>query len=127
MNRLEQHWYRPVWWMTALLALPEGLFALLAALRRLLYRCGLKTVTTLPVQGHGLGSGFRGYRLHPPVRGFLWQRDGRWDLLWVLGGAFEKWKYARPRCRDHRRSGSTPRMPIRTNGVNNKCQAGGWL
>lgn len=49
MSRLEQHWYRPVWWMTALLALPEGLFALLAALRRLLYRCGLKSVTTLPV------------------------------------------------------------------------------
>ena len=49
MSRLEQHWYRPVWWMTALLALPEGLFALLAALRRLLYRSGLKTVTTLPV------------------------------------------------------------------------------
>ncbi|MFN4237541.1 MAG: tetraacyldisaccharide 4'-kinase [Vogesella sp.] len=49
MSRLERHWYRPVWWMTALLALPEGLFALLAALRRLLYRCGIKTVTTLPV------------------------------------------------------------------------------
>lgn len=49
MSRLERHWYQPVWWMTALLALPEGLFALLAALRRLLFRLGLKRVTTLPV------------------------------------------------------------------------------
>lgn len=49
MSRLERHWYHPVWWMTALLALPEGLFALLAALRRLLFRLGVKRITTLPV------------------------------------------------------------------------------
>lgn len=35
--------------MTALLALPEGLFALIAALRRGLYRCGVLRSTRLPV------------------------------------------------------------------------------
>ena len=49
MSWLEQHWYQPRWWMTALLALPEGLFALLAASRRLLFRLGLLRSSKLPV------------------------------------------------------------------------------
>lgn len=49
MSRLEQHWYQPRWWMTALLALPEGLFALLAAVRRWLFRYGIKRSRALPV------------------------------------------------------------------------------
>lgn len=49
MTRLERHWYQPSWWMTALLALPEGLFALLAALRRFAYRRGWCRTQRLPV------------------------------------------------------------------------------
>lgn len=49
MTRLERHWYQPSWWMTALLALPEGLFALLAALRRTAYRLGWCRSEQLPV------------------------------------------------------------------------------
>lgn len=49
MTRLERHWYQPTWWMTALLALPEGLFALLSALRRTAYRLGWCRASHLPV------------------------------------------------------------------------------
>ena len=49
MSRLEQHWYQPSVWMIALLALPEGLFALLAAARRALYRLGWLKSTALSV------------------------------------------------------------------------------
>ena len=49
MTRLERHWYQPSWWMTALLALPEGLFELLAALRRFAYRRGWCRTQRLPV------------------------------------------------------------------------------
>ncbi len=48
-QRIERHWYQPVWWMTALLAPLEGLFALLSALRRGLYRAGLLRAQKLPV------------------------------------------------------------------------------
>ncbi|MCW3481111.1 tetraacyldisaccharide 4'-kinase [Neisseriaceae bacterium JH1-16] len=40
-GRIERHWYRPKPWLTALLAPLAGLFALLAALRRGLFRIGL--------------------------------------------------------------------------------------
>lgn len=40
MHWIERHWYRPRWWLTALLAPLEGLFVLLAAARRLAYRRG---------------------------------------------------------------------------------------
>ncbi|WP_240674152.1 tetraacyldisaccharide 4'-kinase [Crenobacter cavernae] len=50
MNGLiERHWYRPRLWLTALLAPLEGLFALLAAARRLAFRLGLKRVEKLSV------------------------------------------------------------------------------
>lgn len=38
---IERHWYQPTWWLTALLAPLEGLFALLAGLRRAGYRLGV--------------------------------------------------------------------------------------
>ncbi|MDF0606202.1 tetraacyldisaccharide 4'-kinase [Neisseriaceae bacterium TC5R-5] len=37
---IEQHWYRPRWWLTALLVPLEGLFALLSTVRRYAYRRG---------------------------------------------------------------------------------------
>ncbi|OQS37921.1 tetraacyldisaccharide 4'-kinase [Chromobacterium haemolyticum] len=40
MHWIERQWYRPRWWLTALLAPLEGLFALLAAARRFAYRRG---------------------------------------------------------------------------------------
>jgi tetraacyldisaccharide 4'-kinase len=40
VSRIERHWYRPCFWMTALLVPLEGLFALLSALRRMAYRYG---------------------------------------------------------------------------------------
>lgn len=46
---IEQHWYRPRCWLTALLAPLEGLFSLLSAVRRALFRGGLKRVVHLPV------------------------------------------------------------------------------
>ncbi|POZ60018.1 tetraacyldisaccharide 4'-kinase [Chromobacterium alticapitis] len=49
MNLIEQHWYRPRGWLTALLAPLEGLFALLAALRRQAFRLGWKKSERLPV------------------------------------------------------------------------------
>ncbi|OHX13275.1 tetraacyldisaccharide 4'-kinase [Chromobacterium sphagni] len=49
MNLIEQHWYRPRGWLTALLAPLEGLFALLAAGRRQAFRRGWKKRETLPV------------------------------------------------------------------------------
>ncbi|AUH50194.1 tetraacyldisaccharide 4'-kinase [Chromobacterium sp. ATCC 53434] len=49
MSLIERHWYRPRGWLTALLAPPEGLFALLAALRRLAFRRGWKTSEKLAV------------------------------------------------------------------------------
>ena len=48
-QRLERHWYAPAWWLTALLAPLEGLFALLSGLRRLGYRHGLWRSHALPV------------------------------------------------------------------------------
>ncbi|MCD4500030.1 tetraacyldisaccharide 4'-kinase [Chromobacterium vaccinii] len=49
MRLIEQHWYRPRGWLTALLAPLEGLFALLAALRRQAFRRGWKTSEKLAV------------------------------------------------------------------------------
>ncbi|WP_047248694.1 tetraacyldisaccharide 4'-kinase [Chromobacterium subtsugae] len=49
MSLIERHWYRPRGWLTALLAPLEGLFALLAAGRRLAFRRGWKSSETLPV------------------------------------------------------------------------------
>ncbi|OHX17370.1 tetraacyldisaccharide 4'-kinase [Chromobacterium amazonense] len=49
MNLIEQHWYRPRGWLTALLAPLEGLFALLAAVRRQAFRRGWKVSEKLPV------------------------------------------------------------------------------
>jgi len=49
VSRIENHWYHPVVWMTALLAPLEGLFAVLAALRRLGYRLGWLASKRLPV------------------------------------------------------------------------------
>lgn len=46
---IEQHWYAPRCWLTALLAPLEGLFALVAALRRGGYRLGLHKVERLAV------------------------------------------------------------------------------
>lgn len=46
---IEQHWYAPRCWLTALLAPLEGLFAFLAALRRGLFRLGIKRVEKLAV------------------------------------------------------------------------------
>jgi tetraacyldisaccharide 4'-kinase len=46
---IEQHWYAPRCWLTALLAPLEGLFALAAALRRGLYRRGFKRAPRLAV------------------------------------------------------------------------------
>ncbi|WP_240902522.1 tetraacyldisaccharide 4'-kinase [Aquitalea denitrificans] len=48
-QRIERHWYQPVWWLTALLAPLEGLFALLSTLRRLAYRHGVWRSHQLPV------------------------------------------------------------------------------
>ena len=48
-QRIERHWYQPAWWLTALLAPLEGLFALLSALRRLGYRHGVWRSHQLPV------------------------------------------------------------------------------
>ncbi|MEO9386701.1 tetraacyldisaccharide 4'-kinase [Chromobacterium phragmitis] len=49
MRLIEQHWYRPRGWLTALLAPLEGLFALLAAIRRQAFRRGWKTSEKLAV------------------------------------------------------------------------------
>ncbi|MEO3960611.1 tetraacyldisaccharide 4'-kinase [Chromobacterium piscinae] len=49
MRLIEQHWYQPRGWLTALLAPLEGLFALLAALRRQAFRRGWKTSERLAV------------------------------------------------------------------------------
>ncbi|UTH72771.1 tetraacyldisaccharide 4'-kinase [Chromobacterium sp. IIBBL 290-4] len=49
MNLIEQHWYRPRGWLTALLAPLEGLFALLSAGRRLAFRRGWKQSEKLAV------------------------------------------------------------------------------
>ncbi|WP_287881655.1 tetraacyldisaccharide 4'-kinase [Aquitalea sp.] len=48
-QRIERHWYQPVWWLTALLAPLEGLFVLLSTLRRLAYRHGVWRSHQLPV------------------------------------------------------------------------------
>jgi tetraacyldisaccharide 4'-kinase len=40
-QRIERHWYQPAWWLTALLAPLEGLFALVSVLRRTGYRLRL--------------------------------------------------------------------------------------
>jgi len=40
-QRIERHWYQAAWWLTALLAPLEGLFALVSALRRMAYRLRL--------------------------------------------------------------------------------------
>lgn len=49
MSRIERHWYRPSLWLTALLAPLEGLFAVLASVRRLAYRQGWLASLRLPV------------------------------------------------------------------------------
>ncbi|WP_089084005.1 tetraacyldisaccharide 4'-kinase [Aquitalea magnusonii] len=46
---IERHWYQPTWWLTALLAPLEGLFALVSALRRAGYRLGVWRSYRLPV------------------------------------------------------------------------------
>lgn len=48
-QRIERHWYQPTWWLTALLAPLEGLFALLSCLRRQGYRLGVWRSHQLPV------------------------------------------------------------------------------
>ena len=48
-QRIERHWYQPAWWLTALLAPLEGLFALLSCLRRQGYRLGVWRSQRLPV------------------------------------------------------------------------------
>lgn len=49
MSRIERHWYHSSLWLTALLAPLEGLFAVLAAVRRLAYRHGWLASRRLPV------------------------------------------------------------------------------